>query len=99
MASLPHNMYNSAVVTIGNLMYVIGGWINSPTSDVFVYDDRSDRWMSGVRMSATRYSGCAVVFEKTIVVSGGTTTLPTGGTADLVLTIALIIREFNFKFY
>jgi hypothetical protein len=86
-------MYNSAVVTFGNLMFVIGGWINSPTADVFVYDDRTDRWTKGVKMSATRYSGCAVIFEKTIVVSGGTTTLPTGGTADLVL----MISSFNYE--
>jgi hypothetical protein len=49
-------------------------------------------------MSATRYSGCAVIFEKTIVVSGGTTTLPTGGTADLVLMISSLIHE-NSLFY
>lgn len=65
-------------------MYMIGGWTTAPTADVIVYDDRVDKWSNVVRMSVTRYSACAVVVGNKIVVSGGTTTLPKGGTADLV---------------
>ncbi len=25
-------------------MFIVGGWINAPTSDVIAYDDRTDKW-------------------------------------------------------
>jgi hypothetical protein len=39
------------------------------------------------KMSVARYSSCAVVVDNKIVVSGGTTTLANGQTADLVTMI------------
>jgi hypothetical protein len=43
MSSMPHNVYNAAAVAVDNFLFIIGGWINAPTANVIVYDDRSDR--------------------------------------------------------
>jgi hypothetical protein len=36
-------VYNAAAVAVDNFLFIIGGWINAPTANVIVYDDRSDR--------------------------------------------------------
>lgn len=107
MADLPLKLYNSAVVSVDSKIYVVGGWSDSPTDKVFIYNDEVSDWNHGPKLGVTRfiqthrslpndgnnsdlklqlfrYSPCAVVFGKKIIVTGGTTSLPNGQTTDLV---------------
>jgi len=55
MLDLPQKMYNSAVITMENKIFIIGGWTDSPSDEVFIYDDETKEWQQGPKLGATRF--------------------------------------------
>jgi len=62
----------TAVVTLGNYIYAIGGWSGEGTlKTVERYDFLNNKWEFVASMKYERYSSKAVVFNKKIYVFGG----------------------------
>jgi N-acetylneuraminic acid mutarotase len=75
LAPMPEARNESAIVAVGERIYVIGGNGSSgePTTDVFVYDVAANRWSRGTSSPvALHHAGMAVLDGKVYLVGGYT---------------------------
>ena len=77
VAPMPQGAHHAAAVTLGNHIYVIGGYrppAFTPVSSVFRYDTRLDQWTSVADLPSPRGAVAAAVIDGRIYAAGGAQT-------------------------
>jgi N-acetylneuraminic acid mutarotase len=77
VSALPQPVHHTAAVTIGNSIYVIGGYRSvafDPTSDVYQYEVLLDRWTQVASLPSPRGALAAAAIDGKIYAVGGAPT-------------------------
>lgn len=76
IADMPEALTHSPVVTDGQLIYVLGGFVGDhpggSTGHVWIYNPASNTWSAGPSLPARRGSGGAAIIGRSIHFFGGT---------------------------
>jgi N-acetylneuraminic acid mutarotase len=76
-APLPIGLHHAGAATVGNKLYVIGGFTTSffsvwqPVASLFIYDPAADRWTEGAPMPTRRGALAVAELDGKLVAIGG----------------------------
>ena len=89
-----------SVVSIGESIFVIGGWNgNSTLNSVEIYDTRSNKWMEITPLNTARFSLAAAVCGNSIFVIGGREIISFSSALKTVEKLSVYCRQWSLSLH